>query len=521
MTLAHPAATGALAVLVTAFEAYPAFENLFLNAEKSILLGFRIFDPLTKLHSDAARKVGDNWADLILATLNRGVDIDVTISDFDPIAGYDLHRGAWKTVRILHALAEISGDNAGGLKVTCLQHPAIGGIIPRLIFAPQTRKKLHTIADDINERPDEKQRFKFIPHLREPLKTPQGDAALRPWTLPRVFPVTLHLKMAVIDGTTTYIGGLDLNDRRYDDKNHDRPAQETWHDVQLIVRDTALARDAAAFLQTLPQTTAGTQPPAPISSGFRATLSRKRRPNIFALAPTTISDTLLKEHLIQISTARDLIYIETQYFRDRRIAKALVAAAKRSPNLKILLLLPAAPSDIAFHGSHSLDARFGEYLQARTIRQVRRAFGRRFFIVTPVQPRVLKPQDSDEDRATLNEAPIVYVHAKVAIFDEKTAIVGSANLNGRSLKWDVETGVVLSEPDQVKQLRNAVFGHWLPADADPSYFAPQSALQRWHALALSNAQKPAQDREGFVMPYDLEPAKALGLPIPGAPEELV
>ena len=521
MSKATPTPVNDLSVLVTAYEAYPALEALFLNAKSKIEVGFRIFDPLTKLHSDAALEVGSNWADLIVATLERGIAISITLSDFDPITGYDLHRGSWKAMRILLALNEMTEAGASQLRVRCLLHPAQAGLLPRLLLAAQTRKKLRKIAARMNEQASAISPFRFAPRLRDVLDIKQRKVALRPSVIPKIYPVTLHLKMALVDGKTVYIGGLDLDDRRYDDHSHDQPAQDTWHDVQLIVQDAKIATDAAAFLQKLPEMMAGAQAPPQFHSAFRTTLSRKRSSNMFALSPKPMSDGLLQEQLKQISLAREFIYIETQYFRDRRIAKALSHAARRSPSLKLLLLLPAAPDDIAFDGSRGLDARFGEYLQARAIRRVRKAFGERFFVLSPVQPRSTRPEDSPETRASLGQAPIVYVHAKVSIFDDTSAIVASANLNGRSMKWDVETGVVLTERAKVEGLRDAVFRHWLPESSDAAYFAPQTAFQSWIQLAKTNAARPPDARRGFVMPYDLAQAKSAAMAIPGAPEELV
>ncbi len=510
-----------MTVLVTAKQAYPAFEGLFLEARADITLGFRIFDPLTPLHSTAARAVGDTWVDLIVATLNRGVTITMTLSDFDPIAGYGLHRDTWKAARILLALNEMTNEGAARFSLTCMRHPAQGGLFARLLFAPQTRKKLRAIARDLNDNSKQDATLRFLPALREMLEKRDETVTLKPWTLPKIYPVTLHQKMAIFDGETTYIGGLDLNARRYDDHDHNRPAQETWHDVQLILRDTALAQDSAAFLRTLPATVTGQQPPPAIRSRLCTTLSRMRHNRLFGLAPETVSDGLLQAHLAAIRAARTFIYIETQYFRDRRIAAALAEAGRKNPKLSVLMLLPAAPEVIAFETELSLDARYGEYLQARAIKQVRKVFGDRFYIVSPVQPRAIGKGDSKIERAALADAPIVYVHAKVSIFDDTCAIVGSANLNGRSLKWDTETGVVINDCAQVKTLRDAAFQHWLPSHVDPSYFAIDTAFDSWVQLAKLNASQRPANRQGFVMPYDLTPAKAAALAVPGAPEELI
>jgi len=510
-----------ITVLVTAKEAYPAFEALFLAAERKIELGFRIFDPTTRLRSDAALKIGDSWADLIVATLDRGVSIDLLLSDFDPIVGFDLHRSSWESVRILQGLNDRTKPGAAQITVRCQLHPAVGGIIPRILFAPKTRKKLREIATSLNEQSDIENGLRDVPGLKTMLSIIDDKISLRPWLIPSLNPVTLHHKMAVFDGTTTYIGGLDLNDRRYDDQTHDQPAQDTWHDVQLIIRDSDVAEDASSYLKALPDVIEGDTDLPKTKSRFLRTLSRKRQRNTFALAPKNIADDLLQEHLRQIKSAKTLIYLETQFFRDRRIASALAKAGRTNPELKLLVLLPAAPEDVAFEASRGVDARYGEYLQTRAIRRVRRAFGKRFLAVSPVQPRRPTKDDQSTERATLAGAPIIYVHAKVSVFDESAAIVSSANLNGRSMKWDAEAGVVLNTSTDVKLVRDKVFHHWLPDTAGPEFYHPDTAFAHWKQLAFSNANRTPETRKGFIVPYALAPAKAHGMTVPGAPEEIV
>jgi phospholipase D1/2 len=51
--------------------------------------------------------------------------------------------------------------------------------------------------------------------------------------LPRLHPATHHQKLAVFDRRRLYIGGLDLDERRWDTPEHDRPGAETWQDLQL------------------------------------------------------------------------------------------------------------------------------------------------------------------------------------------------------------------------------------------------------------------------------------------------
>lgn len=505
-------------ILITARQAYPRLEALFLDARDDIIMGFRLFDPCTRLRSDAALAVGQTWADLMLHTLNRGVPIDLTVSDFDPVMAHDLHEQAWRFVSIITALNEISDPGAARVTIRCALHPAEGGVVPQAMFAMNTRKKLRSIAQNLNGGPEPAGGLRFAPGLRDQLALSSGELHLRRWALPRLFPVTLHHKMAVFDGAITYIGGLDVNERRFDDSTHDQPAQETWHDVQIISHDPDVARTARRFLRDLPDVIDRKAQLSEGAPGFLTTLSRRRRQNTFHLAPETVSRSILQTHLDQIASAQRLIYLETQFFRDRRIVSALIKAGRRNPGLRLLLLLPAAPEDAAFKDHLGLDARFGEYLQSRALRRVRRAFGDRFLAVSPVQRRQPDGRDANSDRATLKRAPIVYVHSKVSIFDDCAAIVSSANLNGRSMKWDAETGLLLRETAQVQALRNRLQKYWLPEDEHSTL---ETFFDVWSARACKNADLPPDQRSGFIVPHDPKPAARVGTPIPGAPEEMV
>ncbi len=222
-------------------------------------------------------------------------------------------------------------------------------------------------------------------------------------------------------------------------------------------------------------------------------------------------------HRAAVGDAQRLIYVETQYFRDRRLARRLADEARSKPDLRMILILPAAPDDVAFEGSTGLDARLGEFLQAKCLRILRRGFGRRLFVGGAAQPRRTRARG----RAQLRGAPLVYIHAKVSIFDERLAIVSSANLNGRSLRWDTEAGVVLRESGMVAELRHRLMAHWLPKGATADFFDPDRAVPAWWALAARNAKLPPEQRRGFLLPYDLRTAEAFGRSFPLVPDEMV
>ena len=64
----------------------------------------------------------------------------------------------------------------------------------------------------------------LTPMQRRVLKTP-----------PILRPVTLHQKFAIADAVDCIIGGMDIDERRWDTPDHDRPAEQTWHDVSMRV----------------------------------------------------------------------------------------------------------------------------------------------------------------------------------------------------------------------------------------------------------------------------------------------
>ncbi len=513
----------AVEVLVTAAEAYPALERAFLTAEHEIVAGFRVFDLKTRLRSPEARAVGRTWFNLMIHTLKRGVAVRIVVSDFDPIARPRLHRATWRTVRMLWAAAEMAGPGAT-LSVTASMHSAVAGIWPRLLFWPVVQSRLNRVAGWLRGQVagHRLRALREMPGVDQMLVAKDVFPRPRLLSVPPLYPATHHQKLAVFDGKRLYIGGLDLDERFYDTPEHQLPAHETWHDVQLMI-DGPVAQDARAHLVSFLDIIAGSAPPGeppPEREGLRfvRTLSRRRKKGAWRfISPEPAVNEIEAAQRKAIGQAERLIYVETQYFRDRRLARHLAEMARQKPDLRMILILPAAPDDVAFEGSTGLDARLGEFLQAKCLRILRRGFGRRLFVGGAAQRR----RTRDKGRAQLRGAPLVYIHAKVSIFDETTAIVSSANLNGRSLRWDTEAGVVMTQPKDVTGLRQRLMKHWLPEDASADYFDALRAVPAWWALASRNARLSPDKRRGFLLPYDLKTAEDFGRAFPLVPDEMV
>lgn len=516
-----------MTVLLTAAEAYPALERAFLAATQEIHGSFLVFDLSTRLRSPEARRIGSTWFDLVVHTLNRGVAIHFTLSDVDSIARPMMHRDAWRSVRMFSAAAAVAEPGAR-LTVQAARHPARTGLAIRLAVWPYVLKRLFDTTRELNRMPAQVRaaNLRDMPDYAGLVRV-GTDGRLRPrvWALPQLHPLTHHQKMAVIDRRLLYIGGLDLDERRFDTPQHRQDADQTWHDVQIMHDDPAVVAAAQAHLEGFLQSVRSGVANAP-SPPFLRTLSRSRAFAPFHFGPARKHAEIAAAHHALIGRSRRLIYLETQYFRDRSLARALAGRALAEPGLELILIIPSAPEEVAFSDRPGSDSRLGEHLQARCLRIIRKAFGKRLLVLSPAQrrgaPRPPEPEPEPEgaERARLREAPIVYVHAKVSIFDTAAAIVSSANLNGRSLYWDTEAGVLLDAPEDVAHLRERVMRHWLPEDAGPDHLDPDTALALWRTLAWANARRAPDVRRGFLLPHDFAAAERFGHPLPVIPEEM-
>ncbi|MFW8594097.1 phospholipase D-like domain-containing protein [Cribrihabitans neustonicus] len=477
-------------VLITAEEAWPAFERAVLGAEREISASFRLFNFATKLLSPEARQIGDTWADLITDALVRGVRVRLVVSDFDPVMASPLHAAAMKTLAQAAALtADLHPDAAARLSVSASLHPARAGMLTRLVFSPFVLKKLRS-----------------LPRRLRPRGVTYGP--------PNLYPASHHQKVAVIDRKVLYLGGLDLNRRRYDTPAHDLPAHETWADVQLLVRGPEAEEAARHLDQFLDEIALKRQ--AEKGGAVRRTLSGPRK-TPWALSPRTLLKEIEEDHLAAFQRAEKLIYLETQFLRSSKIARGLARAARRNPDLSLILILPALPEDVAFEGNRDLDARYGMALQAEALEKVTAAFGERACIASPVQPRMA----ARETPAVLAGSPVIYLHSKVLIIDGSFGVVGSANLNGRSMRWDTESALRLTQPERVSLLWHRLARHWWREDLPPEALGPASAAAWWRQEVRRNGVRRPEARRGLLVPHDPEQLADLRQSVPGAPEDIV
>ncbi len=194
-----------------------------------------------------------------------------------------------------------------------------------------------------------------------------------------------------------------------------------------------------------------------------------------SIGPWSLSATpeaaIKDSYLHLIAAAKSLIYIENQFFVSMPVAEAiadrLCRAVERQEQFRVIVLLPQWPGvgpGLPFENSQvKLILKHTHKAMDHVLDRLR------------AHPRVRSNQ-VDVNRYvgfySLRKADIiggrlaseqVYVHAKLMIVDDEKILVGSANLNGRSLEGDrdSEIDLYLHAPELARDLRCALFAEHL------------------------------------------------------------
>ncbi|MEO1399038.1 MAG: phospholipase D-like domain-containing protein, partial [Pseudomonadota bacterium] len=118
-------------------------------------------------------------------------------------------------------------------------------------------------------------------------------------------------------------------------------------------------------------------------------------------------------------------------------------------------------------------------------------------------------------------SPIIYVHNKVFVQDRALAFVGSANMNGRSLRWDTEVGVTLTDRGHVAVLRKAVHRHWWRKNLTEAWAEPAKMQPLWQAEIRRNDVRRPEARVGFLVSHGTDVHDSDGVSLPLVTDEMV
>jgi len=531
--------------LITADDAFPEMEDLVLGAGSTLDIALHVFSPRTKTRSRRAHeKTITDWGGLIADALCRGVEIRMLVNDFDPAGAPDMHASVWERIALFGIALDGLPDAARARLHLLVATPGgQSGMVVRVAAWPMVRAMIRKAVDDFADK------GRALP---PGLADFHAGAAIRWWPPARNHTQTLHQKFMIVDGRRAVIGGLDIDERRYDDPAHRRDAEKTWHDVSVVFDGPAL-RDLQAHFERcwvavqrhghscgarfrqmhpdfpvrpietgrdLPGGGGGASPGGAGETVRVAVTQARPGKNPVRLGPRPDVRQLEDAHLDLINGARHLIYVETQFFRSSAIRNALMAALERNRGLNVIMLLPGAPDVVAYDGVATGTQRYGEWLQMRALNKLSRAYPGRFgaFSLTNERDRA-----EHHERDALHGKAMVYIHSKLMVADDAKAIVSSANLNARSMHWDVEAGIVVTDAAYAGRLRADLWQAHLGEAAiglDP-VADPAACMTTWHEQARLRREAGRWTAKIGVVPFPLERTRRFAKRHLFLPEELV
>ena len=248
-----------------------------------------------------------------------------------------------------------------------------------------------------------------------------------------------HQKIVVIDDSLAACGGIDISSRRWDTSEHidDDPHRTgptgtlypPWHDATMLMQgEIAVALSELGRERWKVATGVRIDPVEPAEDNWPESLEPMFRDVDVAIARTRaryqdVEAVREVESLTMdiIAAADKFIYIENQYFTSAKIAAAIAKRMAEPDPPEVVLVMPRTAD--GWLEQKAMDAARLEL--ARMI--ARSDSRRRFRIYVPVT----------------HGGADIYVHAKVAIVDDRLLRVGSANLNNRSQGLDSECDVII------------------------------------------------------------------------------
>jgi len=308
----------------------------------------------------------------------------------------------------------------------------------------------------------------------------------------------LHQKITIIDGTHTFVGGIDLlieNDGDFDRwdiprhhyasdlrKNSQDEHPHNWHDAHVVLEGVAVGDVELNFRQRWNNVVerhhmdnslrVSERPlPAPIESKSIVQVVRTIPEYTYDFDPDPGIQGIAQVYAHAFANAQYFVYLENQYFwlhgyfgleiswlgpdspdMERNI-RELGAALQRGATVAIVL--PDHPNV----GRAFTDAGL-ERLRQEAPEAAAQGRIQAFCLGTSMN------MDGVEHYRP------VYVHAKVAVIDDTFSMVGSGNLNNRGMRDDTEMNVAVLDPQHARGLRMLLMAEHLDLfDEDDLFFA--------------------------------------------------
>jgi phosphatidylserine/phosphatidylglycerophosphate/cardiolipin synthase-like enzyme len=200
---------------------------------------------------------------------------------------------------------------------------------------------------------------------------------------------------------------------------------------------------------------------------------------------------ILRAYIKAIGRATRYIYIENQYWTSSALTDAIVQRLndEEAPGLQIVIVLPSKAEDVGAAQAIVPEQWF-------QLNRIRVNSGPGKLLIYQLFRKI------PSSAAYVG----VYIHAKLAIIDDRWMTVGSANTNNRSMILDAECNAQIAHSEFVSTIRKKIWSELLDdkvGSADEPNLAIEQGLRR---IGVKNRQaKLAGDQlQGLIAPFDME-----------------
>ena len=343
---------------------------------------------------------------------------------------------------------------------------------------------------------------------------------------------SLHQKIAIVDGTHAFVGGIDMlielngDFDRWDThfhhyssplrSNEEDRTPHNWHDAHAMIEGPAVGDVERNFRQRWndvvlrhkwdSQLLVPEHPlPSPLESTSLVQVARTIPAHTYSFAPEDGIQGIAQLYANALSNAHHFVYMENQYFwthafygidRPRlgtdspdmeRNVRELAAALQRGAT--VALVLPDHPNT----GRAFTDAGLAR-LRAEAPEAAAQGRIQAFCLAASSEV------DGEEDYRP------IYVHAKITIVDDVWSTVGSANLNNRGMRDDTEMNVATLDAELARGLRMLLWAEHLELIGEESMLTVALHLGR-------QRQRRSVDEQAAELLQSLQ--ETLGDPLAG------
>src|SRR4051794_5386159 len=287
-----------------------------------------------------------------------------------------------------------------------------------------------------------------------------------------------HEKLVVVDDQVAFVGGVDLTDLggdRWDTRQHPARGRLGWHDAGTRLRGPIVADVAEHFDLRWTEVTGDERPPVPIPVPTGDTTIQLLR-----TVPERVYDRMpggafgiLEGYMRTLRSARELVYLESQFFWLPEIVDVVAAKLRDPPadRFRAVVLLPSK----ANNGEEDTRGMLAQLFDADA--------GRGRFLATTV------------DAMTGSTVDPLYVHAKIGIVDDRWMTIGSANLNAHSFFNDTEVNVQLCDEALARATRLRLWSEHLGVPEEDVAGDPIAVVDRlWIPIARAEGDRHRHGR---------------------------